>query len=74
MANKRKKLSRRTVALLWITAIGILIGALIALEQIPILYVLATLSLIVLLLIVAFSDLEKVGRDGMDSFASDREQ
>lgn len=73
MANKRKKFSRRTVALLWIAAIGILIAALIMLQQIPILYVLATLSLVVLLLIVAFSDLEKVGREGMDSFASGRE-
>lgn len=70
MANQRKKLSRRAIALIWITAFGILIGALIALEQIPILYVLATISLVVLLVIVAFSDLEKVGREKMDGFAS----
>jgi len=37
---------------------------LIYLEQIAILYVLATVSLVVLLLIVGFADLEKVGSDG----------
>jgi hypothetical protein len=39
------------------------------LEQIAILYVLATLSLVILLLIVAFADLEKVGRENADGFA-----
>ncbi len=42
--------------------IAILFGALIAYEQISILYVVATLSLVVLLLVVGFADLENVGR------------
>lgn len=49
-------------ALLWLALVSIVIGSLIYLEQIPVLYVLATLALVVLLLIVAFSDLENVGR------------
>jgi len=43
-------------------AVAILIGVLIAYEQISILYVLATLSIVALLLIVGFADLEAVGR------------
>ena len=70
MAIQRNKLSRRSVALLWILVVGVVIGALIVLQQIPILYVLATLALVILLLIVAFSDLEKVGRDSMGGFTS----
>lgn len=50
--------------------VGVVIGALIVFQQIPILYVLATLALVILLLIVAFSDLEKVGRDSMGGFTS----
>ena len=63
MANSAKKMSRRTVALLWLVGVAVLIGVLIAYEQISILYVLATLFLVVLLLIVGFADLEKVGVD-----------
>ncbi len=55
-------MGRRTLALLWMVVVGVLIGVLIAYEQISILYVLATLSLVVLLLIVGFADLEAVGR------------
>ena len=54
-------MSRRTIALLWMVAVAIVVGILIAYEQISILYVLATLSLVSLLLVVAFADLEKVG-------------
>ena len=57
----RKKLSRRSVAVLWLGAITIFIGAMIYLEQLALLYVVATLALVVLLLIVSFADLEKVG-------------
>ncbi len=66
--NIEKKFSRRTIALFWLVIVGALIGTLIALEQIAILYVLATVALVVLLLIVAFADLEKVGHDGGQAF------
>lgn len=63
MAETNSKFSRRTVALFWSLGIGALIAALLYYEQIAVLYVLATIGLVVLLLIVAFADLEKVGRD-----------
>lgn len=65
--NNKRKLGRRTVALLWMLAVAILIGALIAYEQISILYVLATLSIVALLLIVGFADLEAVSRTDGDN-------
>jgi hypothetical protein len=68
MAVKQNKFSRRTIALFWLLLVSIVIGTLIAYEQIAILYVLATVVLVVLLLIVAFADLENVGRDGADGF------
>jgi len=68
MAEKNK-LSRRAMALLWCLAIGIVIGVLIYLEQIALLYVLATISIVALLLIVGFSDLEKVGRENIEGYA-----
>ena len=49
-------------ALLWLLIVGVVIGVLISFEQISILYVLTTLSLVVLLLIVGFSNLEAAGR------------
>ena len=61
MAEKVSKFSRRSVALFWLVLVAIVIGSLIAFEQIAVLYVLATLALVVLLLIVGFSDLENVG-------------
>ncbi len=67
---KESKFSRRTIALFWCLAIGIIIGALIYLEQIALLYILATLVLVGLLLIVGRADLEKVGRDNT-GFAND---
>lgn len=54
-------MGRRTTALLWLLGVAIVIGVLIAYEQISILYVLATVSIVTLLLIVGFADLEKVG-------------
>ncbi|MEP6705182.1 MAG: hypothetical protein ABJB34_10295 [Acidobacteriota bacterium] len=71
MAVKQSKISRRMVALLWLVAVGVVIGTLISLEQIAILYVLATISLVALLLIVAFADLENVGRENIDGFITE---
>lgn len=47
---------------LYLLAVTAVIGTLIYLEQISILYVLTTLALVILLLVVGFSDLESVGR------------
>jgi hypothetical protein len=66
MALFGRKFGRRTVALFWFGIIALVSGILIAIEQIPILYVLTTVSLVILLLIVAFSDLENVGREAID--------
>lgn len=59
---KNSKIGRRASALLWLLGVGVVIGVLIAYEQISILYVLATFSIVALLLIVGFADLEKVSR------------
>lgn len=67
MANTRKGLSRRTITLLIMLLVAILIGTLIAYEQISILYVLCTLALVVLLLVVGFADLETVDRTDAES-------
>ena len=69
MAVKESKFSRRTIALFWCFLVGIVIAFLIYWEQIALLYVFATLGLVILLLIVGFADLEKVGRDNLESFA-----
>lgn len=66
MANTGNPNRRRT-ALLWLLAAAIVIGAFIYFEQIAILYVVATLAIVLLLFIVAFSDLENVGRGGTDA-------
>jgi hypothetical protein len=71
MAGKQSKYSRRSVALAWLLAVAIVIGTLIYLEQIAILYVLATISLVGLLLIVAFADLENVGRENIEGFVKE---
>jgi uncharacterized protein (DUF58 family) len=64
----QNRFSRRTIALFWLLLVGIVIGSLIAFEQIALLYVLATLALVALLLIVGFADLEKVGRENVEGF------
>jgi uncharacterized membrane protein len=69
MTGIQSKYSRRTVALFWLALVAVLIGILIYLEQIALLYVLATLSLVVLLLVVGFADLERVGRGNVEGFA-----
>jgi heme A synthase len=66
MAETNSKYSRRAVALFWLVMVAIVLGVLIYLEQIAILYVLATLALVILLLIVGFSDLENVGVENME--------
>ncbi len=66
MSEIKNKFSRRTVALFWALMVAVIIGVLLYLQQIPVLYVLATLSLVVLLLIVAFADLEKVSRESAE--------
>lgn len=55
---------------LYLLAVGIVIGSLIYFEQISILYVLTTLALVILLLVVGFSDLESVGRGDEESGSS----
>ena len=69
MASFTDRYSRRTIALFWLVIISIVIFTLIYLEQIAVLYILATLSLVVLLLIVGFADLEKVSREKAEGFA-----
>lgn len=58
-----RNLSRRTTALLYLFIAAIVIGTFIYLEQIAILYVLATFGIVALLLVVAFADLEHIGKD-----------
>ena len=68
MAEFFSNMSRRSKAVLWLLIAAIVIGTFIVLEQIAILYVVATLAIVLLLLIVAFADLEGVGRgDGGSS-------
>lgn len=50
------------LAMLWMLAVAIVIGVLIAYEQISLLYVIATLGIVALLVIVGFADLEGVSR------------
>lgn len=69
MTENQSRYGRRSVALFWLVLVSIIIGVLIYLEQIALLYVLATLSLVALLLVVGFADLEKVNRDNIEGFA-----
>lgn len=71
MSVKENKFSRRAIALFWLGLVAVIIGILLYLEQISLLYVLATLGLVVLLLVVGFTDLEKVGRESADGLTSD---
>ena len=70
MAKEKKTLTPRKMALLWMFGTAIVIGILIAYEQISILYVLATLAIVGLLLIVGFSDLEELSRRSEDREAA----
>ena len=71
MKTQQQRFSRRTIALFWLAVVAIVIGTLIAMEQIAILYVLATVSLVALLLIVAFAKLEQVGTGATEGFSRD---
>lgn len=73
MATQQSKFSRRSIALFWFAIVAAVIGVLIYIEQIAILYVLATLALVGLLLIVAFADLENVGRENLVGFTQNQE-
>jgi hypothetical protein len=64
-----KNLSRRTIALFWLLLTAIVIGIILYYELIEVLYILATLSLVTLLLIVSFADLENVGRDKAENIS-----
>lgn len=66
MVKEKKTLSPRKMALLWMFVTAIVIGVLIAYEQISILYVLATLAIVALLLLVGFSDLEELSKRNED--------
>lgn len=67
------KFGRRTIALFWCLGVGLLIGILLYLEQIALLYVLATLGLVALLAIVAFADLDNVNRESIEGYAPKNE-
>lgn len=69
MSNRERKLGRRGVVFLWLGVTAIVIMTLVYLEQIALLYLVATVGLIVLLLVVAFSDLESLDRETAESFA-----
>ena len=73
MIEKQNKFSRRAIALFWLLSVALVIGILIYFEQLAVLYVLATVSLVVLLLTVAFADLEKVGAENTGSFGGREE-
>jgi hypothetical protein len=64
MAQTQGGISRRMKALFLLVGVGIIIGVLVAYQLISLLYVVATLSLVTLLIIVAFADLENVGTQG----------
>ena len=61
-ADARRR--RRTVSLLWIVGVSALVTFLIYREQIALLYILATVSVTVLLVVVALADLGGTRRDG----------
>lgn len=73
MSNRERKLGRRGVVFLWLGVIAIVTMTLVYLEQIALLYLVATVGLIVLLLVVAFSDLESLDRETAESFAKGKD-
>lgn len=60
------QLSRRKKALLLTLITAGIISVLLYFEQIAVIYLLSTIGLVILLLIVAFADLEKVGVEEKD--------
>lgn len=73
MSEMQSRYSRRTKALFSVLVVALVIGILIYLEMIPLLYVLATVALVVLLIVVGFSNLESVGRENIEGFAAKEE-
>ena len=73
MVEKQNKFSRRAIALFWLLLVSLVIGILIYFEQLALLYVLATVSLVALLVTVAFADLERVGTENIGSFGGREE-
>ena len=55
-------LSRPAKAIFWLGAVAGVTGVLLYFEQTSVIYVLSTLGLIILLLVVAFADLENISR------------
>ena len=68
MVEKQNGYSRRATALFWLLLVSLVIGILIYFQQIALLYVFATLSLVALLLTVGFADLERVGTENLEDF------
>lgn len=59
--EKKQGISKRTKVFGWMLLVAAGITTLLYFEQVAVIYVLATLFLVILLLVVAFADLEKVG-------------
>ena len=59
--NQHQYLGRRGQVLVWLIAVLGTISALLYFEQIAVIYILSTIALVLLLVFVAFSDLETVG-------------
>jgi len=70
MAGFLDRYSRRSIALFWLAIVTIVLFTLLYFEQVAVLYILATLALVVLLLIVGFADLERVGREKIEGLAA----
>ena len=66
--EKRRKRNRRLITLAWVVGLATLIIVLFYKERADILYVLATVSVTVLLVVVALADL-RGGRKGVDETA-----
>jgi heme A synthase len=73
MVERKNKFSRRATALFWLLLVSLVIGILIYFEQLALLYVLATVSLVALLITVAFTDLERVGTNSTTNFGGREE-
>jgi low affinity Fe/Cu permease len=72
MSNLTNRFSRGTIFVFGLILVAILVTILLAYELIAVLYVLATLALVVLLLTVAMSNLEDVDRDAVDGFSPEK--
>ena len=57
--EQKRRYSRQAITLFYGAILAVIVGALVYFEQIAALYVLATLGLVVLLTVIAFTDLEK---------------